>query len=224
MARTSKIEKTSTVSVPAPAVETTTLSVSVAPVEKKQRKPKAEKVVPVDEPVAVAPVVPVVESVVDEAVAPVVVPLLEKLSDFSSKLLQLSALTSALKTEYKALEKAVAKEQKKSAQKGHKKKATGNRQPSGFVKPTLITDELAHFLGKSVGSKLARTDVSKEINAYIRANSLQDKANGRHIIPDVKLSTLLKIKDGDELTYFNLQRYMKHHFIKEVAVVDAVTA
>ena len=72
---------------------------------------------------------------------------------------------------------------------------------------------------------MARTDVSKEINQYIRLNSLQDKSNGRKIIPDNKLATLLKITGDDELTYFNLQRYMKHHFIKvDNAVAVSVSA
>jgi chromatin remodeling complex protein RSC6 len=91
-----------------------------------------------------------------------------------------------------------------------------NRQPSGFAKPTRISDELAKFLGKPVGTELARTGVSKEINKYIRDNNLQDKTNGRLIHPDTKLASLLNIKSNDELTYFNLQRFMKHHFIKEV--------
>jgi chromatin remodeling complex protein RSC6 len=82
------------------------------------------------------------------------------------------------------------------------------------VKPTLISDELAAFLGKEKGSEVARTTVSKEINAYIRSAKLQDPTNGRKINPDAKLAKLLKIGKGDELTYFNLQRYMKHHFIK----------
>jgi chromatin remodeling complex protein RSC6 len=73
---------------------------------------------------------------------------------------------------------------------------------------------LAGFLGKTVGTEMARTEVSREINAYIQQNSLQDKANGRKIHPDAKLSQLLKLNKDDELTYFNLQRYMKHHFIK----------
>jgi hypothetical protein len=68
---------------------------------------------------------------------------------------------------------------------------------------------------------MARTEVSKEINAYIRTNGLQDPANGRKINADTKLSTLLKLKKEDELTYFNLQRYMKHHFIKSEVVATA---
>ena len=66
---------------------------------------------------------------------------------------------------------------------------------------------------------MARTDVTREINAYIRANSLQDKDNGRKILPDKKLSTLLKLGKTDELTYFNLQRFMSPHFQKATPAV-----
>ena len=82
------------------------------------------------------------------------------------------------------------------------------------MKPTLISNELAAFLGKPTGTEMARTEVTREINSYIRANSLQDKDNGRKINPDKKLTTLLKLKKTDELTYFNLQRYMSPHFAK----------
>lgn len=125
---------------------------------------------------------------------------------------------SSLKNDVKSLEKIVAKEQK-LAQKSSKssKKASGNRQPSGFVKPTRISDELARFLGKTTGTEMARTEVSKEINRYIKANNLQLQTNRRVITPDTKLSALLKLKEGGEqLTYFNLQKYMKPHFIKAV--------
>jgi upstream activation factor subunit UAF30 len=61
---------------------------------------------------------------------------------------------------------------------------------------------------------MARTDVTREINTYIRAHKLQDKDNGRKINPDAKLAALLKLKKTDELTYFNLQRYMSPHFSK----------
>ena len=87
---------------------------------------------------------------------------------------------------------------------------------SVFLKPTLISNELAEFLGKTIGTEMARTEVSKEINSYIKAYNLQDVQNGRRINPDEKLRKLLRLSDGDELTYFNLQKYMKPHFIKSV--------
>jgi len=97
-----------------------------------------------------------------------------------------------------------------------------HRVPSGFVRPSKISNELAMFLGKPVGTEMARTDVSRLINSYIRNNNLQDPQNGRTINPDAKLRTLLKIDENDELTYFNLQKYMKHHFIREDNVENVV--
>ena len=90
-----------------------------------------------------------------------------------------------------------------------------DRRPSGFVIPTKISDELAKFLGKPVGTEMPRIDVSRLINSYIRVNKLQDPQNGRNINPDTKLRALLKLGENDELTYFNLQKYMKHHFIRD---------
>jgi upstream activation factor subunit UAF30 len=63
---------------------------------------------------------------------------------------------------------------------------------------------------------MARTEVTRDINKYIRTNKLQDETNGRKINPDSKLAALLKLKKTDELTYFNLQRYMSPHFAKSV--------
>lgn len=139
----------------------------------------------------------------------------QKLSEFSAKLQQLVGLFSAVKNDFKTLEKTVTRELKAAVKASAKKRRnTGNRKPSGFIKPTRISDELAGFLGKSLGTEMARTEVSKEINAYIQAHKLQDKQNGRIIHADAKLSKLLKLQKTDELTYFNLQRYMKHHFQK----------
>jgi chromatin remodeling complex protein RSC6 len=87
-----------------------------------------------------------------------------------------------------------------------------NRQPSGFIRPTLISEELARFLGKPPGTMMPRTEVSRAINKYIQVNSLQDRENGRKINADEKLRNLLRINSSVELTYFNLQKYMKHHF------------
>lgn len=164
-----------------------------------------------------------------EVAAPAVVPASEpteglecsisvKMTEFSAKLQQIASLLATMKCDFKTLEKVTTRELK-NAQKSSskKKKNTANRQPSGFVKPTRISDELAKFLGKASGTEMARTEVSKEINGYIRAKGLQDPTNGRKINPDQSLAKLLNIQNGDELTYFNLQRYMKHHFIKSTA-------
>jgi len=89
------------------------------------------------------------------------------------------------------------------------------RMPSGFVKPSRISDELAQFLKVPAGTLLARTEVSKLINGYIRVNNLQSANNGRVINVDAKLSKLLNTKPSDEVTYFNLQRFMKPHFARD---------
>ena len=141
------------------------------------------------------------------------------LSDaFVQVLGQLTSLRSQLTNitgQVRALHKRADRELR-AAQKLNKKRSTksGTRAPSGFVKPTKISKELATFLGKPYGTEMARTQVTREINTYIRAHSLQDPKNGRHILADSKLRKLLKLTKDDELTYFNLQKYMSPHFAK----------
>jgi len=136
-------------------------------------------------------------------------------AEFSGRLTSLRTQISSLLTDFRALQKRAERELKASQKASQKRKRkTGNRQPSGFVKPTLISDQLANFLGKAKGSELARTEVTREINAYIRLHKLQDPTNGRKINPDNKLKTLLNLTPADELTYFNLQKYMSPHFAK----------
>jgi upstream activation factor subunit UAF30 len=186
---------------------------ATAVVEKKTKstKAKASKVdaatVSTDQPVTTTSTA--VETTEAEA------PLAEQSVEFIAKLQQLSVMISSIKTEYRLLEKKWTREVK-AAQKvsSKRKRKAGNRAPSGFVKPTKISDELASFLGKDKGSEMARTEVTRDINKYIRTNNLQDKDNGRKINPDTKLAILLKLKKTDELTYFNLQRYMSPHFAK----------
>ena len=189
--------------------------------EKKSKKQPVVELVPVV-PVVVVPVVEVLlpTPVVDVEVTEVVVDTIPtKMLDFGVKLQQIITLMTATKVHFKALEKIVAKDFKINQKATSKKsKRSGNRKPSGFVRPTLISDELATFLGKEFGTEMARTSVSKEINQYVRANNLQESTNGRQINADLKLKTLLKVGDNDVLTYFNLQKFLKHHFIKTVPV------
>jgi upstream activation factor subunit UAF30 len=199
-----------------PAVQTATVPVVEKVVKAKKAAKKVESVPVVDS----APVVDV--PVVDAAAAETDADLAAQSTEFLAKLNQLGALLGALKTEYRSLEKKWSRELK-TAQKSQlkRRRKSGNRAPSGFVKPTKISDELAKFLEKPIGSEMARTDVTREINQYIRKHNLQDKENGRKINPDAKLQTLLKLKKTDELTYFNLQRYMSPHFSKAEKVVVA---
>ena len=139
-------------------------------------------------------------------------------SEFGSKLQTLSSGLSSLRSDFRTLERNVAREMRAAQKVSKRKRKSGNRAPSGFVKPTLISKELAEFLGKPAGTESARTEVTREINAYIRQHSLQDKENGRKINPDSKLKALLQLKKGEELTYFNLQKYMSPHFAKATPV------
>jgi chromatin remodeling complex protein RSC6 len=209
MVRTTKTEK-----------QSTSAPVTNVVVEQSASVKKASKKTKEAASVAVAPAV--------DATAPVAEPaeIVEnsssvKMTEFGAKLQQLTTMISTLKSEYKTLEKIMARELKNAHKSSSRKRKSGNRQPSGFVKPTRISDELAQFLGKTVGTEMARTAVSKEINAYILANNLQDAKNGRIIHADKKLTELLKLKAGDELTYFNLQKYMKHHFVKASDIATA---
>jgi upstream activation factor subunit UAF30 len=210
--------------------QATTAAVVDIKVEKtaKAEKPvKAKKEAKVEASAVVASTAVAVEEqvVAASAVEDVEVAIAAKSAEFSAKLNQLSTMIASLKSEYKTMEKHWAKELKVAQKASSKKKRkTGNRAPSGFVKPTRISDELAKFLDKPSGTEMARTDVTRNINVYIRAHNLQDKDNGRKINPDSKLQSLLKLKKTDELTYFNLQRYMSPHFAKTIPAVAPVVA
>lgn len=146
----------------------------------------------------------------------------EQFTDLLGQLSQLRSQLTSVTSQVRQLQKRSDRELK-AANKANKKRQRkkGNRAPSGFVKPTKISKELAAFLQKPVGTEMARTEVTREINKYIRAHKLQDPNNGRRILADNKLRKLLKLTKSDELTYFNLQRYMSPHFPKSKAKKSA---
>ena len=187
------------------------------PVKKQAKKPVTPVEKEVVKPVETPPPV-------QQAEAPTIVPQISgEFLEFMTKLQTVNAMISSLKADFRQLEKKAIRELKAAEKASQKRKRKqGNRSPSGFVKPTKISDELASFLSKDKGSEMARTEVTREINAYIREHKLQDKDNGRIIRADKKLSSLLKLKSSDELTYFNLQKYMSPHFAKSgVPLVNA---
>ena len=137
---------------------------------------------------------------------------------FSGLLSTLAAFRSQitmLQNQVRTLEKGVNKKVKGLNREANKNKNRGNRKPSGFAVPTSVTPELCEFMGKPEGTLMARTEVTQYIIGYIREHELQDAKNKKFISPDNKLNKLLDAKDGDEITYFTIQRYMNKHFIKE---------
>jgi chromatin remodeling complex protein RSC6 len=212
-----KTSSTASAPVPTP-VPAATPSKEAAPTSKPAKAPKTPKT---DASVASTPA-PVAATSTDahtEGSAIEVSSLSSLFSDFGSKLQTLSSGLSTLRSDFRTLERHVAREMRAAQKISKRKRKSGNRAPSGFVKPTLISKELANFLGKPVGTEWARTEVTREINAYIRTHNLQDKENGRKINPDSKLRSLLQLKKDEELTYFNLQKYMSPHFAKATPAV-----
>ena len=154
----------------------------------------------------------------------------------------LVADTRGVLSSFKALHKRVNKRIRvlNRRPKGGKRRG-GNQKtnPSGFNKPTKITNELAKFLKVDNGTYLPRTDVTRRINAYIKEHNLQgmmrpgkdgiEKNDNRFINTTLpksdkrsKHATLLRklLNPKVALSYFNLQTYLSPHFIKEVKKVE----
>jgi len=163
---------------------------------------------------------PVVEPKKEEEVAevaPVVVPPVEEKE--SENLVQvlvdkMSSLT-VLNKEIQAVLKQVAKDYdklKKIVDKIQKKRENARKSPSGFAKPNKISDELCDFIGVPRGTEKSRTDITRYINTYVKEHNLNKPTNRRVILPDEKLKAILNIKEGEDVTFFILQRLISHHF------------
>lgn len=147
--------------------------------------------------------------------------LMVKIDEMSKQLKGLSSYVKELRKENLQLVKELAKQEKKKAKKAEDRAKKG---PSGFARPTEITAELAKFLGIPADEKIARTDVTKKITGYVKEHNLQQADNKRVILLKGKygkalskiLSPVVDPVTGDsvDLTFFNLQRYLKHHFPK----------
>ena len=182
--------------------------------QSKTSQKKAKKVeTKVAQPVAESPVskAPVVE----EQVEPVVDPYMEEFSSVLTELDSALSTIKALRMRIVKLEKRVHKETKALIKKStgkRRRNVNPNAEPSGFAKPGPISEELRKFLKLGKDDLIARTDVTKKINAYCKENNLQGENDKRKINPDTALRKLLNVPKDGELTFFNLQKYMKVHF------------
>ena len=188
-----------------PVKKTTTKAKTKAP-----KKASTKKVVAPPEPVVETPVVPApVENPVEEENYD------SEFSEIQGSLKDALALIKSLSTKLNALEKRVARDRKvmNKKMKGRVKRVVDpNKPPSGFAKPGPVSSELAKFLSLGKDELIARTEVTKRITKYCQARNLQKAEDKRTIHADKGLKDLLRLKKGDELTFFNLQKYMKIHY------------
>jgi chromatin remodeling complex protein RSC6 len=225
---------------PAAAAPAAPVAAPAAPVKKVVKKaeeapaaaPVAAPAPVVEKKVEAAPA-PVVEAVAAPAAEAAAAPATEggalgsaseeKLKVLAAKIAELSNALKEAANEMKVLQRQVAKDFKEAAKaqrsrRGRRQPVVGGaekakRSPSGFAKPTGLTDALCTFLGLPSGTQLARTDVTKKITEYIKTHNLQNPENKKIIIPDATLGALLE-NGSSEVTYFNLQKFLKVHFVK----------
>ena len=168
-------------------------------------------------PVVAAPVVAAPVATEEEKVPTCSECMVQLITDLD----KLAKITRGLANSMKKAKRAHDKELKAALKlsKGKRKKPRDanapKRAPSGFNKPGPLSKELCKFLGVDGKTEMSRPEVTKEITAYIKKHTLQNEANKREILPDKKLGKLLSgPTDGTSLTFFNLQKYIKHHFPK----------
>ena len=89
--------------------------------------------------------------------------------------------------------------------------------PSGITKPVAISDELAVFLGVAPGTLVPRNEVTKGVSSFVKKNDISDPANKQRFVlddrPAAKTLRALLGNPSEDVTYFNLQKYLKHHYI-----------
>ena len=179
---------------------------------KSKKTTPSKKVEPVPEPgqeetQVVEPVAPVEQDGSDNYDS--------EFTQIQTQLKDAMALIKSLTSQVSKLEKRVQRDRKvmDKKMKGRAKRVVDpNKPPSGFAKPGPVSDELRKFLSLSKNELIARTEVTKKITAYCKEHNLQKAEDKRTIHADKALKDLLRLKKGDELTFFNLQKFMKVHY------------
>jgi len=200
---------------PRPATATATASAAVAPAV----APVAEVAVSSDAPVAtdVPAVAPAETTTVEQEIAALIT-LHQQWRD---------SAVAAVKT-LQRLQKRVAKEVKEAGRRRRRVRREGEdgapkeKRPTIFTTPVTLKDELSVFLGKPKGSQMTPADVTRAFSAYVDSHKLKDAEKGHTIHPDVAMRKVLGVKEGETLTYRNIQSYLYKLYVlpekKKVAV------
>lgn len=84
--------------------------------------------------------------------------------------------------------------------------AKKEKSSSKFMQPMQISEELTAVVGRG---PLPRTEVTKKLWAYIKANKCQDTKNKRNINPDEKLA---KVFGGKKtINMFEMTKLVSKH-------------
>jgi chromatin remodeling complex protein RSC6 len=203
-AKKSSDVKDAPVTVPATPVSVPVADVKKAPAKAKVAKPVPETVPEIKEKEVVKESVEVSSDDKDTSQDNVIQVLTDKLSALTTLNKEIQAALKQVVKSYDKLHKIVDKIQKK--------RDNARKSPSGFAKPNKISDELCDFIGVPHGTEKSRTDITRYINSYVKEHNLNKPSNRRIILPDDKLRSILNVKDGEEVTFFILQRLISHHF------------
>lgn len=74
------------------------------------------------------------------------------------------------------------------------------------MQPMKLSEELIAVIGKG---PMPRTEVTKELWAYIKKNDLQDPKNKRNIVPDDKLAKVFGTKKA--VNMFEMVKLVNKH-------------
>lgn len=211
-----------------PAAKTTNTT-NTMPADKKttatkKTAAKAEVVVPVVPAPAPAPAAATPAPVETRSADVILAGIHDQLKALSA---EVTARVRALVAEAADATKAVKRSSRDSKKRVRKDPATmtaeekaaweARRANNAFLKLRPISDELAAFMGLPAKSQRSQTDVTKYVSTYVKEHNCFDPNFKRRIVPDAKLSKLLRVKDGQEVTYLNLQSFLKVHFLKPAA-------
>ena len=194
----------------APVAEVAAVAVAAAPVAEKSKKAAAAKPAAA---VAAAPVASTVAPAADAPVAETKTVEQEVGSLIAVFQQQRDQAVAAIKT-LQRLQKRVAKDVKEAGRRrrrGKKETEDGvpkEKRPTIFTTPVTLKDQLCAFLGKAKGSQMTPADVTRAFSAYVEKNKLKDAEKGHTIHPDAAMRQVLGVKEGDQVTYRNIQSFL----------------
>ena len=219
----------------APVAVAVAAPAAAAPAAKKSSKKEATASATAA-PVAAAPVAAAEAPSASAIAAPAVeAPVTTVTQDIDSLVAQLQSVRDAAIGGLKALaklSKRVARDIKEAGRRRRRVKAApvegeapAVKRPTIFTTPVTLKDELSSFLGKPKGFQMTPADVTRAFSAYVDTHKLKDAEKGHTIHPDAAMRKVLGVKEGEALTYRNIQTYLyKLYVLPSKAAAPAATA